>query len=58
MGITMCLQQKLNPAAARSGAGAGLHCLPIMFTFMLAPLPGRPGDLLGVEQLAARSLQQ
>ena len=52
MGITMYLQQKLNPAAARPGAGEGLHGAALRVHLHAGQLPGRSGDLLGLEQLA------
>jgi YidC/Oxa1 family membrane protein insertase len=37
MGVTMFLQQKLNPAPADPVQAKVFQFLPIMFTFMLAP---------------------
>ena len=40
MGITQFVQTKLNPAAARSGAGASMFTfMPLIFTFMFATFP-------------------
>ena len=39
MGVTMFLQQKLNPAPADPVQAKVFQFLPIMFTFMLAPFP-------------------
>jgi membrane protein insertase Oxa1/YidC/SpoIIIJ len=37
MGVTMFLQQKLNPAPADPMQARVFQFLPIMFTFMMAP---------------------
>ena len=52
MGVTMYLQQKLNPAPTDPVQARVFQFLPILFTFMLGNVRGRPGDLLGVEQHA------
>lgn len=39
MGVTMFLQQKLNPAPADPVQAKVMSFLPIIFTFMLAPFP-------------------
>ncbi len=52
MGITMWVQMKLNPAPPDPTQKMIFDWMPVIFTFMLATLPGRPGDLLGLEQHA------
>ena len=52
MGVTMFLQQKLNPQPVDPVQARMFMLLPIVFTYMLVGLPGRAGDLLGVEQSA------
>ena len=39
MGVTMFLQQKLNPHAGRSDPGQDVPFMPVIFTFMLATFP-------------------
>jgi YidC/Oxa1 family membrane protein insertase len=39
MGVTMFLQQKMNPAPADPVQAKIFMFLPILFTFMLAPFP-------------------
>ena len=50
MGITMWLQMQLNPAAARSRAAADLQLDAGDVHVPAGVVPGRPRDLLGVEQ--------
>ena len=52
MGVTMWVQMKLNPAPPDPTQQMIFNWMPIIFTFMLASFPGRPGDLLGLEQHA------
>ena len=52
MGVTMFVQMKLNPTPPDPMQAMIFTWMPVIFTFMLASLPGRAGDLLGVEQLA------
>ena len=51
MGVTMWVQMKLNPAPPDPVQAKVFAWMPVFFTFLLASLPGRAGDLLGVEQL-------
>ena len=50
MGVTMYLQQKLNPQPPDPIQAKMFMILPVVFTFMLAHFPGRTGDLLDLEQ--------
>ena len=52
MGVTMWVQMKLNPAPPDPTQQMIFNWMPMIFTFMLAKLPGRAGDLLGLEQHA------
>ena len=52
MGITMWFQMKLNPAPPDPTQKMIFDWMPLIFTFMLAIVLGRPGDLLGLEQHA------
>ena len=52
MGITMCLQMQLNPTPPDPTQAMIFNWMPLIFTFMLATLPGRAGHLLGLEQHA------
>ena len=52
MGCTMWLQTKLNPAPTDPTQAKVMQFLPLMFIFLFATLPGRPRDLLELEQLA------
>ncbi len=52
MGVTMYLQQKLNPQPTDPVQARVFQFLPILFTFMLAPFAAGLGDLLGLEQHA------
>ena len=52
MGLTMFLQQKLNPQPTDPTQAKVMQFLPVMFIFLFAHLPGRAGDLLELEQLA------
>ena len=52
MGLTMFLQQKLNPQPVDPVQARMFMLLPIVFTYMLAAFPAGSGDLLGVEQPA------
>ena len=51
-GLTMFLQQKLNPQPPDPMQAKMFMILPVVFTFMLAPFAGRAGDLLELEQPA------
>ena len=50
MGFTMWLQTKLNPQPTDPMQAKVMLFLPVMFIFLFADLPGRPGDLLDLEQ--------
>ena len=52
MGITMWFQMKLNPAPPDPTQKMIFDWMPLIFTFMLAIVLGRPRDLLGLEQHA------
>ena len=52
MGCTMYFQQKLNPPPPDPVQARMFQFMPVIFTFMLAQLPGRAGDLLDLEQPA------
>ena len=52
MGITMWFQMKLNPTPPDPTQKMIFDWMPLIFTFMLARLPGGSGDLLGLEQHA------
>ncbi len=52
MGLTMFLQQKLNPPPPDPVQARMFQFMPVIFTFMLAQFPGRAGDLLELEQPA------
>ena len=50
MGMTQWFQIKLNPPAPDPVQQRMFAFMPLIFTFMLASLPGGPGDLLDLEQ--------
>ena len=52
MGITMWFQMKLNPTPPDPTQKMIFDWMPLIFTFMLAVVPGRSRDLLGLEQPA------
>ena len=52
MGITMWFQMKLNPTPPDPTQKMIFDWMPLIFTFMLAVVPGGSGDLLGLEQPA------
>ena len=50
MGITMFLQQKLKPDTDGPGPGQDFHVYADHLHLPAGPVPGRSGDLLGLEQ--------
>ena len=50
MGITQFVQTKLNPAPSDPVQARMFTFMPLIFTFMFATFPARPGDLLHLEQ--------
>jgi YidC/Oxa1 family membrane protein insertase len=52
MGVTMFIQMRMNPTPPDPTQAMIFNYMPVIFTFMLAIVPGRSRDLLGVEQHA------
>ncbi len=52
MGITMFLQMRMNPTPPDPTQAMIFTWMPLVFMFMLASFPAKPGHLLGLEQHA------
>ena len=57
MGVTMWVQMRLNPPPPDPTQAMIFNWMPVIFTFMLGTLPGRPRDLLGWNNLLSVTQQ-